>query len=424
MALASLRPLRERNFALIWSAALVSNVGTWMQAVALGVLVYARTGQPGWTGLVAAAAFVPIGLLAPVGGALADRLDRRRWLIVTTLAEMAFAAVLAALAAMGDDPPGVLVVLAFCGGAAGSIGFPAYQAMVPDLVPKDDLLAAVAMSSAQFNLGRVIGPALAGLVLLTHDYALVFGVNAASFGAVVIALLMVRLPSRERVTDGTSIVARIVVGARIAFAEPGCRSAIGLIAVVALLASPFIALVPAMAGVVSHRGVSNATATSILITAQGVGAVVGAVSLPSVAVRAGRRRLLAVALGALPVLLVAYGLAPALWLSALALFAVGAGYIAVLSGLNTVVQLRAPAAARGRVLSIYMMGLGLVYPIGAVVQGNVADRVGLRAVTVAGALVLLTVVGAVAIVRPGILRALGDPEPTVLEPLVPAEEIL
>ena len=147
-------------------------------------------------------------------------------------------------------------------------------------------------------------------------------------------------------------------------------------------------------------------------------------ALPSVAVRAGRRRLLAVALAVLPVALVAYGLAPALWLSTLALFAVGAAYIAVLSGLNTVVQLRAPAAARGRVLSIYMMGLGLVYPIGAVVQGSIADRVGLRTVTVAGALVLVAVVGAVATVRPSVLRALGDPEPRALEPLVLAEEIL
>ena len=424
MALASLRPLRERNFALIWSAALVSNVGTWMQAVALGVLVYQRTHQPGWTGLVAAAAFVPIGLFSPVGGALADRLDRRRWLIVTTFAEMAFAATLAALAAIGHDPPGTLVLLAFCGGAAGSIGFPAYQAMVPDLVPKEELLAAVAISSAQFNLGRVIGPALAGVALLTHDYALVFAINAASFGAVVVALLLVRLPIRQRAVDETSIVARMAAGARIAFNEPGCRAAIGLIAVVALLASPFIALVPAMAAVVRHHGVTNATVTSILITAQGVGAVVGAVSLPSVALRVGRRRMLGAALGALPLLLIVYGLAPVLWISTLALFAVGAGYIAVLSGLNTVVQLRAPAAARGRVLSIYMMGLGLVYPIGAVVQGTIADRVGLRAVTVVGALVLLAVVAAVALVRPSILRALGDPQPNVAEPLVPAEELL
>ena len=111
MALASLRPLRSRNFALIWSAALVSNLGSWMQTVALGVLVYSRTDQPAWAGLVAAAGFVPIGLLAPVGGALADRLDRRRWLILTTLAETAFAVVLAVLAGVHHDPPWALVVL-------------------------------------------------------------------------------------------------------------------------------------------------------------------------------------------------------------------------------------------------------------------------------------------------------------------------
>ena len=132
--------------------------------------MFARTGQPAWTGLVAAAGSLPIGLLAPIGGALADRFDRRRWLIATTLAEMSFATMLAVLAAVGVDRPAVLVLFSFLGGASGAIGFPAYQAMVPDLVPADDLLGAVSLSSAQFNLGRVVGPALAGLALLSHDY--------------------------------------------------------------------------------------------------------------------------------------------------------------------------------------------------------------------------------------------------------------
>ncbi len=408
MALASLRPLRSRNFALIWSAALVSNIGSWMQTVALGVLVFSRTDQPGWTGLVVAAGFLPVGLLAPLGGALADRLDRRRWLIVTTVGEMACAATLAVLAGIHRDPPGVLVLLSFAGGAAGAVGFPAYQAMVPDLVATEDLLGAVSLSSAQFNLGRVIGPALAGLALLSHDYALVFGANAASFAAVVAALGLVRLPRPAPPTGPVRIVARIVAGVRAAMAEPGCRSAIGLIAVVALLASPFIALVPAMSGAVPRHGISVPVATAVLVTAQGVGAVVGALVLPSVAERFGRRAMLTVALFALPVLLVDYGLAPSLLWSAVAFLAVGAGYIAVLSGLNTVVQLRAPADARGRVLSIYMMGLGIVYPVGAVVQGWVANTVGVRAVTVAGAVVLLVGLVAMVTFRPGILAALGD----------------
>jgi MFS family permease len=395
-----------------------------MQTVALGVLVFARTGQPAWTGLVAAAAFIPIGLLAPIGGALADRLDRRRWLILTTLAEMSFAALLAVLAATGHDPPAVLVILAFLGGASGAIGFPAFQAMVPDLVPTEDLLGAVSLSSAQFNLGRVIGPALAGLALLTHDYGLVFGINAASFAAVVVALAMVRLPKPIAPGGGVGIVARIVAGARTARAEPGCRAAIGLIAFVALLASPFIALVPAMSGVLHRGGVSTQVGTAILVTAQGVGAVAGALALPSLAERVGRRTMLQTALFVLPVLLVAYGLAPSLWLSAVALLAVGAGYIAVLSGLNTVVQLRAPAEARGRVLSIYMMGLGIVYPIGAVLQGGIANRTGVRAVTVAGAIVLLGGIAAIAACRPTVFTALGDPSPALTASTVlPTEEL-
>jgi MFS family permease len=408
VALASLRPLRSRNFALIWSAALVSNVGSWMQTVALGILVFARTDQPGWTGLVAAAGFLPIGLLAPLGGALADRLDRRRWLIVTTFAEMLFAAVLAVLAATGRDTPVVLVVLAFLGGAAGAIGFPAYQAIVPDLVPREDLLGAVSLSSAQFNLGRVIGPALAGVALLSHNYALVFGINAASFGAVVVALVMVRLPRPLGQPGPMRIVQRIADGARAAMAEPGCRSAIGLIAIVALLASPFIALVPAMSGAL-HHGRSDPVFTAVLVTAQGVGAVIGALALPALAERVGRLTMMRFALFLLPVLLVNYGLAPSLWWSATAFLFVGAGYILVLSGLNTVVQLRAPAEARGRILSIYMMGLGIVYPVGAVLQGWIADRTGVREVTVWSAVTLLTVMALIAALRPGILNALGDP---------------
>ncbi len=385
-----------------------------MQTVALGVLVFDKTNAPGWTGLVAAAAFVPIGLLAPVGGALADRLDRRRWLILTTTAEMVFAGILAVLAFAHHDPPWVLVLLAFGGGASGAIGFPAYQAMVPDLVPSSDLLAAVSLSSAQYNLGRVVGPALAGAALLTHNYGLVFGINALSFLAVLVALVLVRLPPPRPPSGSPHLLARIREGAVAAWHEEGCRSAIGLIMVVALLASPFIALVPAMAGVLPGGVVHKAIYTSVLVTAQGCGAVLGALALPGLAERFGRQRVVRAALLLVPLLLVAYGLAPNVWLSVVTFFLVGAGYICVLSGLNTVVQLRAPVDARGRILSIYMMGLGLVYPLGAVLQGSIANHTGVRSVTVVGALVMLVVMGALALFRPRVMATLG-PEAGSLE---------
>jgi MFS family permease len=401
---ASLRPLRSRNFALLWSAALVSNVGSWMQTVALGVVVTVRTHDPLWTGAVAAAAFIPLGLLAPLGGALADRLDRRRWLIVTTLGETAAAAVLAVLAA-GHAPALAMVAMAFVGGTCAAVGFPAYQAMLPDLVPRDDLLAAVSLSSAQFNLGRVVGPALAGLVLALGSAAWAFVVNAVSFGAVVAALVLIRLPAPRPVEGSEGIVARMVAGARVALAEPGCRSAIGLIAVVALVGSPFIALVPAVAIEALHRG---STGTSVLVTAQGVGAVIGALSLAWMARLLGRRRLLVRALLGFPVALVLYGAAPSLPTAAVAIVVVGGTYIGVLSGLNTVVQLRAPLDARGRVLGLYMMALGTIYPLGAVVQGALARAAGIRAVTIGSGALLGLIVLAVLALAPSVPRALDD----------------
>lgn len=417
MALASLEPLRSRNFALMWSAALVSNVGSWMQSVALGVVVTARTHDALWTGLVAAAAFLPMGLLAPLGGAVADRVDRRRWLVVTTVGEAGFAAVLAFLAA-GHAHPGAMVVTAFLGGVCSAIGFPAYQAMLPDLVPRRQLLAAVSLSSAQFNLGRVVGPALAGIVLVAGSAAWAFAVNAVSFGAVVVALVLLRLPPQETAPDDVGVVARMVDGARVTWAEPGCRSAVLLIAVVALVGSPFIALVPAVAIEGLHRG---AAGTSVLVTAQGVGAVAGALALAGVARALGRRRLLVRALLAFPAALACYGLAPSLVPATVAIVVVGATYIGVLSGLNTVVQLRAPTMARARVLGLYMMALGTIYPIGAVAEGALARHVGIHEVTVGAGILLLVVMAAVVRLARGTVASLDDPVP---EDAAGAEEVV
>ncbi len=407
----ALRPLKSRNFALLWSAAMVSSIGSWMQAVALGIFVTARTHDPLWTGLVAAAAFIPVGLLSPVGGALADRLDRRRWLMLTTAAEMLMATILTALAATGRATPVTAVIMAFLGGSAGAIGFPSYQAMLPDLVERrEDVLAAVSLSSAQFNLGRVIGPVLAGVVLALGSYQLAFACNAVSFAAVLVALAFVRLPAPRPATDRPHVLRRIADGARVAAREPGCRAAIVLIGVVALLGSPFIALVPAMAIDALHMGSGHrgSYGTAVLVTAQGVGAVLGALTLPALAYHFGRKRQLVAVLFILPFLLVAYAVAPSLWWSAFALVLVGACYIGVLSGLNTIVQLRAPTEARGRVLSFYMLSLGVLYPIGAVIQGAIGTHVGVRVVTAAGGLCLLLVMALTRALRPGVFGALGD----------------
>lgn len=385
--LSSLRPLRHRNFALIWSAALLSNIGSWMQTVAVGVLVTAKTGKAGWTGLVAAAAFLPIGLLSPLGGLMADRMDRRMWLFITTVGETAFAAVLTLLAATGHATPAAVTLLVFGAGAMSAVGFPAYQAMLPNLVPPAELGSAISLSSAQFNLGRVVGPALAGVAIVAGGYGWAFGINAGSFFAVLVALVLVRLPVAQPAAV-EPLMHRLREGMRATARTPAARLAILLISVVALTASPFIALIPAVALKAFH---SKAYGTSVLVTAQGVGAVLGALALTPMADRFGRRAVLLADLVAVSVLLVAYGLAPSLWVAAAMMLLVGAAYIGVLAGCNTIIQLSAPDALRGRMLSLYMMALGILYPIGAVAQGWIANVVGIRGVTAGGALLLLIV---------------------------------
>lgn len=408
----SLQPLRHRDFALLWSASAVSNVGTWMQTVAVGALVTEQTGQARWTALVAVAAFLPVGVLAPVGGALADRLDRRRAMIAGNLAEAVLATLLAVLAAQGNASPGVVTLIVFANGCLAALVMPFYQAMIPDLVPRHDVLAATSLGSAQYNLGRVVGPALAaGLVALT-SFTWVFAVNAVSFFAVIAALAFIGTATRAAAhDDGLGIVARIVAGARVATAEPGCRAALFFIAAASFLLAPFIALVPAKAHELVGGGAeATASATGLLTTAQGVGAVVGALLVAPLALRYGRRRMAIAYLVATAVLLMAYAAAPNLTLATVALLAVGGAYIGILSGLNTVVQLRAPLEYRGRILSLFFMTLGSLYPIGALAQGAIADRIGLGVTTAAGAALLLVVLGAVASTRPDVLRALDDPE--------------
>jgi MFS family permease len=412
---ASLRPLRHQNFALLWSASLVSNVGSWMQTVAVGALVIARTGQASWAVLVAAGAFLPIGLLSPVGGALADRVRRKPVIAVGNLVEALTATGLALLVARGHDSPLALVGLVTVQGSVSALIGPFSQAILPDLVPRSEFLAASSLNSAQWNAGRIVGPALAGAAVAAFGFGAAFLANAVSFLAVVIAVLFVRLsppPGRQ----GT-VLASLRDGLTAARGEPSCRAAIITIGVVAFVASPFIALVPAMALRLSHGAPDEiAAATSALTTAQGLGAVAGALLMAPLAARLGRARLVRWSLVLLPVTLTAYAASPVLWWGVAALFAVGLNYLGVLSGLSTTVQLYAPQAYRGRVVSFFLVALGVSYPVGALIQGPVADSIGIRWTTACSAIALAATMAAVAALRPGFALAVGGADSPVPQP--------
>ena len=408
MPVAAVRPLRHRAFALLWTGSLVSNIGTWMQTVAVGALVTGITRNPVWTAVSFVAGFLPNGVLAPIGGALADRMDRRRFAIAATAVEGAIAAVLAIVVAAGSTDPYLITALVFLAGCVGALRMPFQQAMLPDLVPEEDVVGAISLGSAQWNLGRVVGPALAGLVIVAGSYAAAFAVNALSFLAVIVAFLFVRVPSPPR-DEAAGLLRHLRAGMGVVRREPALRSAMLLIAVAAALAAPFIALIPSFADVLSDGSRDGlAAATGALTTAQGVGAVAASLLFPSLVERYGRRRMLVAVLVLTPLALVPYALAPSVAFAAAGIVVVGGAYICILSGLSAVMQLRAPEEYRGRVLSLYFAVLSIVFPLGALVQGVLARQVGLRATTIAGGVGLLAVLAGLFVLRPQVFTALDD----------------
>lgn len=399
MSSASFAPLRHPGFAVALASSFVSSTGTWMQSVALGVYLTQKTHNTVWLGLVTAAAWVPSLVGSPLGGLVADRWNRQRWIQWNNVVMTVAAASLAAAEFTGHLSPSAACYLAVVEGLASAAAWPAWQSLLPDLVDQGEVLAAVSLSSAQFNLGRVIGPVLAALVLAIGSPGWCFAINAATFLLVAIAFLFVHSAPRARVTTPVRIWGDTVEGARRAWSIYGCRYPIMAVAVVALTVSPFIALVPAMAIEVLHAG---KVGTSWLVTAQGVGAVVGALTLPGLARRTSRVFVLRASIVAAVLSEALYAIAPTLAWSMASLVVLGGAYVGTLTGLITSVQLHAPERERSRILSLYTLSLSVAYPLGAVVQATAARWWGVRAVTGLGAGVMALVVVGVSATRPSV----------------------
>jgi MFS family permease len=405
-SVAALAPFRHSAYARLWTGGFISNIGTWMESVALGVYVTDVTGQAAWTGTVAAASFVPIAVLGPLGGALADRLPRKTLMVVMASLQTALAALLTFLFVVGDPSPVVVTLIALGNGVCAALLFPSYQAILPDLVPTEDLPGAIALSSAQYNLGRVIGPALAGVVIYFGGYAWAEAINALSFVAVIVVVLTLTLPPPAAGARDTKLWRSIVEGFHFVTRDRGLRVTALAMCLNTLLAAPFIALVPAMAEEVLDDGTVG---TAVLVTAQGIGAVAMALCLGPLTARFGPRRvMLGVMIGLTPAL-AAYAYAPILAISALALTVVGFLYLGALSTFTSIAQLRAPANIRGRAVSIFIMILGALYPLGSVIQGKIADEIGLRATTFGAAAIMAAAMLLIRAVRPGVTKAIDEP---------------
>ena len=391
MASASLAPFRSRKFTSIWIGALLSNIGTWMEAVGLSYYVAHTTGKPSWSALVGAAGFLPSGVLGPIGSAMADRWSRRRILATGSAMAAIVAAILAVWVGGGSATPLGIAALSFVAGCIGAFTFPSFQSALPDLVPREHLVSAIGLSNAQWNLGRIVGPSLAAVAISIGGIGLALWCNAFSFMAVIIAVSLVKMP--HRTSDRRPVFGALADGLRFARAHPAIRRMLAVMLLTIGIASPFIAFVSQMATTVLH---GDATTTSVLVTAQGVGAVAAAFTLGSITRRLGTSTVMFVAVSALCPALIAYAVAPHLWLSALTLMLVGLCYGYAFTSFASTTQQNAPDEMRGRVLAVNFLVLGMMFPVGALIQGQIADAIGLRWTTAGSGIILAAGLAALA----------------------------
>jgi MFS family permease len=389
----SLGALRHRDFRLFWGGQLVSLIGTWMQSVGQAWLVLELTRSPFQLGLVTALQFIPVLLLSPIGGVASDRLRKRHILLVTQATMMVQAFVLAGLVSSGHVRYWHVAVLAAIYGLGRALDIPARQAYVTDLVGRADVPNAVALNSVVFNGARIVGPAVAGLLIGRFGVAPAFFINGVSFLAVLGALLAIRTDGRPDPAGRLGLRAGLVGALSYATGTPTIAFTLGLLVVVSLLALNFNVVVPLIAYGVLHEG---ARGFGLLMSSVGAGAMVGAVGItlfrrdrPSLAALAGAAATLCA--GIVVLALVGHFAAAAAVLAVL-----GCCQIVFTTGANTTLQLSTPDALRGRVMGLYALAFAGMSPFGALLVGTVAEHFGVRvACAVSGGSGLLAVAGLV-----------------------------
>ena len=373
-----LRALHHRNFQLFFSGQLISLIGTWMQSVAQSWLVYRLTGSALLLGSVGFASQVPVFLFAPLGGIAADRYNRRYIVIGTQIASMLLAFILAALTLWHRVQVWHVFVLASLLGVVNAFDIPGRQSFLVDMVGKQDLMNAIALNSSMFNGARVIGPAVAGILVAKIGEGWCFFANAVSYIAVIIGLLMMRVESPPRVSM-PSPFEHMMEGFRFVNRTAPIRALLLLLGLVSLVGMPYVVLMPIFADKILHGG---AQGLGILMGSTGVGALLGALTL---AFRAGVRglgRWVAVCCAGFGASLVVFALSHSFWISVILLLPMGYTMMLQMACSNTLIQVMVPDALRGRVMAVYsMMFMGMA-PIGALLGGALADRLGAQ-VTVA-----------------------------------------
>jgi predicted MFS family arabinose efflux permease len=377
---------RHPVFRRLWFGALASSVGQWMQQVALGWLAIVMTNSPGFVGIVTFSAGVPFLVVAPFGGALIDRIDRRRLMLSCQVLAFLLATVLAVDVMSGFIQPWHLPIAAFLNGSLQALLIPTQQSLVPALVPRENLTNAVGLMSAGQNMTRVVGPSVAGIVIGTIGVGPTFFAQAVAIAASFLLVLGIVLPPRaQRTARGSGIFD----GIRLVTSRPDLRSLFLLASIPTFFVFPYIGFLNVFARDILQIG---AQGLGLLMAVSGCGAVVGSLLVAAAARSEGTGRLLLgmTVLYGLPIVGVA--LSRTLWITLPMLFMAGMLGAAFMSGNNALVQHRVTDDVRGRVMGAYMLTWGLM-PLGSLPMGMIADRIGTPAAVAGGAVISSVLAG-------------------------------
>lgn len=389
-ALELLRVFRHRNYRLFFSGQLISLMGTWMQSIAQGWLVYTLTHSPFLLGVTSFAGQVPVFFVAAFGGMIADRVDRRRMLLVTQSLAMIQAAILAALTLSGVVKVWEVIGLALCMGLVNAFDIPTRQAFTMDMVGRADLRNAISLNSVMFNLARIIGPTAAGLLVAAAGEGVCFAINAVSYGAVLTSLVLIRVPPRPQRTAEHPL-RELKAGALYAWNIRQIRNSLLLVAASSAFGASYLALMPAVARDVLHQGSQG---LGFLMGSVGLGALFGAYALARVPDRFLALTPIAAA-ASFGVSLILF--AHSHWLPlSMALLVPAAFSLMLLGGsTNTIIQTVAEDRFRGRVISFYTISFMGMMPWGSLALGWLATHLGIgEAVVLGGGVVIAAAVAA------------------------------
>ncbi len=369
----AVRALRHRNFQLFFAGQLISLIGTWMQTVAQSWLVYRITGSSLLLGTVGFASQIPVFLIAPIGGIVADRHNRKHVVIATQMASMILAAILAALTLSHRIQVWQIMVLAASLGVVNAFDIPARQAFLIDMVGREDLMNAIALNSSMFNGARIIGPAVAGILVASIGEGWCFFANAVSYIAVIAGLMLMRIQHAAKLASSGSPIENILEGFAFARNTGPIRLILLLLGVVSFVGMPYAVLMPVFADQILHGG---ARGLGILMGATGVGALLGAASLAARVGVKGLGKLIAICAGGFGLSLILFSFSRIFWLSTALLVPVGFFMMVQMASTNTLIQTMVPDKLRGRILAVYsMMFMGMA-PFGALSAGVVAHHLG------------------------------------------------